>query len=169
MISSCKDCLKFFMLLLSFLSWSVPESSARDYYVTGKVTDPNGTIIPYARVSMIAGTTEYAIRTRSDGTYSLRISNIYDNISGSFEVGIPFPNPFTYSVNIPFIINSQGDIRFSVYNISGQKIMEAFFDSIDAGSYHIVWDGCNQKGAPQHNGFYFYAITYKGRPFQENL
>lgn len=169
MISSCKDCLKFFMLLLSFLSWSVPESSARDYYVTGKVTDPNGTIIPDARVSMIAGTTEYAIRTRSDGTYSLRISNIYDNISGSFEVGIPFPNPFTYSVNIPFIINSQGDIRFSVYNISGQKIMEAFFDSIDAGSYHIVWDGCNQKGAPQHNGFYFYAITYKGKTFSGKL
>jgi len=90
-------------------------------------------MIPFARVSMMAGTTEYAVNTGPDGTYSLRLSNIYDNISGLIEVGIPYPNPFTYSVNIPFIINSPGDIRFAVYNISGQKIMDVFFDSIDAG------------------------------------
>ena len=169
MMSSCKVYLKFSLLLFLFLYWPALESSARDYYVTGKVTDPNGTTIPDARVTMIAGTAEYAIRTRTDGTYSLRISNIYDNISGLIEVGTPYPNPFTYSVNIPFIINSHGDIRFSVYNISGQKVMEAFFDSIDAGSYHIVWDGCNQNGAPQHNGFYFYAVTYKGKTFSGKL
>jgi hypothetical protein len=168
-MSYCNTCLKYSRLLLLLLSWPAIESSASDYYVTGRVTDPSGTIIPDARISMIAGTTEYAVKTRADGTYSLRLSNIYDNIPGLFQVGIPYPNPFTYSVNIPFIINSQGDIRFSVYNISGQKVMEAFFDSIDAGSYHIIWDGCNQNGAPQRNGFYFYAITYKGKTFSGKL
>jgi len=137
--------------------------------VTGKVTDPGGTMIPFARVSMMAGTTEYAVNTGPDGTYSLRLSNIYDNISGLIEVGIPYPNPFTYSVNIPFIINSPGDIRFAVYNISGQKIMDVFFDSIDAGSYHIVWDGCNQNGVPQLNGFYFFAVTFKGKTVSGKL
>jgi len=139
------------------------ESMAHDYYVTGMVTDVNGAIVPNAKVSIVAGTTEYAAKSGSDGTYSLRISKIYENISGVIEVGIPYPNPFTYSVNLPFIINSSGDIRFSVYNFSGQKIMEAFFDSISAGSYHIVWDGCNQNGAPQHNGLYYYTITFKGK------
>jgi hypothetical protein len=169
MILSCKACVKTILLIQISLLWPFTGSFARDYYVTGKVTDPYGTMIPYARVSMIAGTTEYAVKAGSDGTYSLRLSNIYDNISGLIEVGIPYPNPFTYSVNIPFIINSNGDIRFSVYNISGQKIMEAFFDSIDAGSYHIVWDGCNQKGAPQRNGFYFYAITFRGKTLSGKL
>ena len=169
MISYCKTCLKVTPLFLCFLLLPVIESSARDYYVTGKVTDPNGAMIADARVSMIAGTTEYVIKTNSDGTYSLRLSNIYENISGLIEGGIPYPNPFTYSVNIPFIINSQGDIRFSIYNISGQKVMEAFFDSIDAGSYHIVWDGCNQNGAPQRNGFYFFAITFKGKTISGKL
>jgi hypothetical protein len=169
MTSYCKDCLKVTLLFFCFLILPVIESSARDYYVTGKVTDPNGAMIPDARISMIAGTTVYAIKTRSDGTYSLRLSNIYDNISGLIEGGMPYPNPFTYSVNIPFIINSQGDIRFSIYNISGQKVMEAFFDSINAGSYHVVWDGCNQNGAPQRNGFYFYAITFKGKTISGKL
>jgi hypothetical protein len=169
MIPSCKVCFKSFVSLILLLYWPAVELSSRDYYVTGKVTDANGILIPDARISMIAGTSEYAIRSRTDGTYSLRISNIYENISGLFEVGIPYPNPFTYSVNIPFIINSPGDIRFSVYSISGQKIMEAFFDSIDAGSYHIIWDGCNQNGAPQRSGFYFYAITYKGKTLSGKL
>jgi hypothetical protein len=169
MISYCKACLKVTLLFLCFLLLPVIESSARDYYVTGKVTDPNGAMIADARVSMIAGTTEYAIKTNSDGTYSLRLSNIYENISGLIEGGMPYPNPFTYSVNIPFIINIHGDIRFSIYNISGQKVMEAFFDSINAGSYHVVWDGCNQNGAPQRNGFYFYAITFKGKTISGKL
>jgi len=169
MILYCKACLKTTLLFLSFLLLPVIESSARDYYITGKVTDPYGAMIANARVSMIAGTTEYAIKTNSDGSYSLRLSNIYESISGLIGGGIPYPNPFTYSVNMPFIINSQGDIRFSIYNISGQKVMEAFFDSINAGSYHIVWDGCNQNGAPQRNGFYFYAITFKGKTISGKL
>ena len=109
-----------------------------------------------------AGTTEFAGFTRSDGTYSIRISGIYDNIPGLLQTGVPFPNPFSNSVNIPFIINSSGDVRLSIYNISGQKIKEEFFGSVDAGSYSIIWDGCNQNGSPQRSGFYVYTISFKG-------
>ena len=169
MITPFKDCAKVALLFLFSLLLPVIESSARDYYVTGRVTDQNGSMVSNARVSMIAGTTEYAAKTGSDGTYSLRLSNIYDNISNLIEVGTPYPNPFSFSVNIPFIINSQGDIRLSIYSFSGQKVMEAFFDSIDAGSYHIVWDGCNQNGAPMRSGFYFYAVTFKGKTISGKL
>jgi hypothetical protein len=85
------------------------------------VTDRYGASIPNARVSMIAGTAEYSAITRTDGTYSLRISNIYEDISHLMEVGTPYPNPFSYSVNIPFIINSSGDIRLAIYNFSGRR------------------------------------------------
>lgn len=169
MFSSFQSYMRFIVITLIFVFWSGYELAARDYYVTGKVTDANGTIVTDARISMVAGTTEYSAKSKTDGTYSLRISNIYDNISDLIEVGIPYPNPFTYSVNIPFIINSQGDVRLSIYNFSGKKIMDAFFDSIDAGSYHIVWDGCNQNGAPQRNGFYFYAVTFKGKTVSGKL
>lgn len=143
--------------------------SGRDYYVTGVVTDQYGASIPNARISMIAGTAEYSAKTLTDGTYSLRISNIYEDISNLMEAGTPYPNPFSYSVNIPFIINSNGDIRFAIYNYSGKKVMEELFDSVDAGSYHIIWDGCNQGGAPQPNGFYFYSLTFSGKTLSGKL
>jgi len=143
--------------------------NARDYYVTGRITDSNGATVADARVSMLAGTARYSARTGADGNYSLRLSNIYNNIPGMIEGGTPYPNPFSFSVNIPFIINADGDIRFAVYNYSGQKVMETFFDSITPGSYHIVWDGCNQNGVPQPGGVYFYAVTFRGKTVSGKL
>ncbi len=142
---------------------SPAELTARDYLVTGKVTDQDGSLIPNARVSFVAGTREYAATSRPDGFYSVRISGIYDNISGLIETGIPYPNPFSNSVNVPFIINSKGDIRFTVFNFSGQKIREITFNAVDPGSYQIVWDGCSQNGEPQPQGLYIYALTFKGK------
>ena len=158
-----------FLLMILPQVFHSADLLGRDFYVTGVVTDQYGASIPDARVSMIAGTTEYSARTLTDGTYSLRISNIYEDVSHLIEVGTPYPNPFSYSVNIPFIINSDGNVRLSIYNYSGKKVMEEYFDSIDAGSYHIVWDGCNQNGAPQPNGFYFFSITFRGKTLSGKL
>ncbi len=101
-------------------------SSAKDFLVTGKVTDASGNMVPNARISMLAGNAEFAAVSNTDGSYSLRISGIYDVIRDLLESGIPYPNPFTYFVNIPFIINSSGDIRFAVYSLAGQKIREVY-------------------------------------------
>jgi len=161
----------FLILLMTIVptAFQGADLSGRDYYVTGVVTDRNGASIPNARVSMIAGTAEYSAISKTDGSYSLRISNIYENISHLMEVGVAYPNPFSFSVNIPFIINSRGDIRLSVYNYSGKKVMEELFRSVEAGSYHIIWDGCNQGGAPQPNGLYFYSISFGGKTLSGKL
>lgn len=137
--------------------------AARDYYVTGTVTDVSGNFVPGAKVSMLAGAAEYSSITGTDGRYSIRLSGIYDKIGGLVEAGMPFPNPFSGSVNIPFIINISGDVRFSVFNLSGQKVMETIFRQVYPGSYRLVWDGRNQNGAPQKDGFYFYVIEFKGQ------
>ncbi len=101
----------------------------------------SGIVVPGAKVSMLSGNTEYSAVSGQDGNYSLRISGIYGQVSDLLELGMPHPNPFTYAVNIPFIINSSGDVRFSVYNFSGQKIKEILFKDVAAGSYRIIWDG----------------------------
>ncbi len=137
--------------------------------VTGRVTDASGGIVANAKVSMTSGAAEYAAITGADGSYSLRISGIYSSISGLLEPGIPYPNPFSHSVNIPFIINSSGDVRLNIYNLSGQKIRDILFPDVDAGSYRIIWDGCNQNGTPQRAGLYFFAITFRGKTWSGRL
>lgn len=148
-------------VIISFLVFF--DLSARDYHITGKVTDDAGNYVSNARVSFAAGTTEYADITAADGAYSVRISGIYADVAGLFELGAPYPNPFSYSVNIPFIINTPGDIRLTIYNFYGRKVREIIFTSVVAGSYRIIWDGCNQNGSSVPSGFYLYAVTFNGQ------
>jgi hypothetical protein len=160
--SALKSHLTVLTLSMCIFSISSEYIIARDYNVNGRVTDSKGKAVAMAKVSMTAGTSEFAAFTSSDGTYSMRISGIYDKISGLLETGIPFPNPFSNSVNIPFIINSSGDVRLTIYSLSGKKIKEVFFDHVESGSYRIIWDGCDQNGASQWSGFYVYTISFKG-------
>lgn len=158
----------FFLFLVVLLHFSV-SSYARDYMIAGKVLDEYGGIITGARVSFKLGNREYMSNTASDGSYKVRLSGVYGDISGMLETGVPYPAPFSFSVNIPFIINSSGDIRFVIINMAGQKIREMFFGSVGAGSYRIIWDGRNQNGSPQRAGIYVYAITFKGKTWSGRL
>jgi hypothetical protein len=148
------------MLLQGFLN-----IYARDINLSGVVRDETGASVSNAKVSFFINSTGFAAVTGYDGRYSVRVSGTYSDVAGQFEAGQPFPNPFTYSVNIPFIINTKSDLLFSVYNLSGQKIREIFFPDVYAGSYRIIWDGCNQGGSPQRPGLYFYSVTFRGRTY----
>lgn len=160
--------MRSFLSIVMFLLFSV-HLSGKDYFVTGKVTDPSGLGVRDATIMMSTGSIKYAAVTGSDGSYVLRISGIYSQISGLLEMGTPFPNPFASSINIPFIINKSGDIRFSVYSLSGQKIRDIFYSNITAGSYRLIWDGCNDNGTPVRQGLYIYALTFGGQTWSGRL
>lgn len=151
----------FTFLMMSFLI-AAPLTAA-DYNVTGKITDAFGNTIPDAQISFSSGNTLYSGISRSDGTYSIRLFALYEDVPGLIELAKPYPNPFSHSVNIPFIINTDGDIRFSVYNFTGQKITELLFPSTSAGSYQIAWDGRTNNGTPVQQGYYIYSLTFRGR------
>lgn len=154
---------KIAYLLIVFNLLYHPIAVARDFYITGRVTDNTGNMLANTRISMIAGMKEFAATTGPDGSYSLRVSGVYDIVAGSFETGMAFPVPFSRSVNIPVIINSSGDIRLSIFSFTGKKVMETTFNSVGPGSYRIVWDGCNQNGSPEKPGFYIYSVEFRGK------
>lgn len=137
--------------------------SGREYYVTGTVTDRTGRAVPDARISMVAGSAKFGAVSANDGTYSLRISGFYEQVPDLLVQGIPYPNPFNHSINIPFVINVTGDIRLMIYNLAGQKIKELFFPGVEKGSYQIIWDGRTDNGAPTRQGLYIYTIAFKGK------
>ncbi|NLA49604.1 MAG: T9SS type A sorting domain-containing protein, partial [Bacteroidales bacterium] len=145
------------------------DLSGRDYHVTGTVTDKSGRAVSDARISMLAGSAEYAAVSSTDGSYSLRISGIYELVPDLLLQGIPYPNPFMNSINIPFIINSSGDIRVMIHNISGQKIREFFFPAVGAGSYQLIWDGRTGNGASAKQGMYIYTILFSGKSWSGRL
>ncbi|MCU0455307.1 MAG: T9SS type A sorting domain-containing protein [Bacteroidales bacterium] len=157
-----------FYLLAALLLLPLACSSI-DVYVTGKVTNRFGNAVPEARISMNTGSFSYSAVSGPDGYYTLRLSGIFAETSKLLELGSPYPNPFSHSVNIPFIISSTGDISISIYSMGGQKITDLFFPAVSEGSYRIVWDGCNASGAPVRQGFYVFAITFQGKTWSGRM
>ena len=142
---------------------------SRDITVTGKVTDASGISIPNAKITFNAGSIDYSAISGIDGSYAMKISGIYSDIPDLLEPGNPYPNPFTGSVYLPFIINSSGDLHFAVYTLTGMKIRDMVFPSVNAGSYRIIWDGSSSNGAPVRQGLYIYAITFRGKTYSGRI
>jgi hypothetical protein len=141
----------------------IQTAFAGDVIVTGTVSDDKGSMVMNARVSFYLNAIEYRAVTRSDGSYSIRVSGSYSEVEGEFRTGTPYPNPFDNSVHLPFVINSKGDLLLTIYNMSGQKVRIVSFPGVSPGSYNIVWDGCSQDNAPLSSGLYIYALTFRGR------
>lgn len=143
--------------------------SAEDITVTGTVSDDGGALVMNAKVSFFLNTTEYRVMTDTDGRYSVKITGSYHDVAGQFRVGTPYPNPFNSSINIPFIINLDGDLMLNIYNLAGEKVRVMVFPEVAAGSYNVIWDGCGQDNAPLSPGLYIYALTFKGKTYSGRL
>jgi hypothetical protein len=158
-------------LLISTLLFIILVSSlnAGEVTVTGTVSDRGGSPVMNARISFFLNSREFRVSTGTDGRYSVMITGSYSDVAGEFSAGVPYPNPFDNSVNIPFIINTYGDVMFTVYNLAGEKVRVMVFPDVEAGSYNIVWDGCGQNNAPMSAGLYIYAIAFRGRSYSGRL
>ena len=69
-----------------------------------------------------------------------------------------YPNPFNPETNIQFDVAENSDINVSIFNIMGQKVATLVNGNMDAGIYHIKWNGLSDKGIALPSGMYFYKM-----------
>jgi len=162
------DIIRLFISILC-LTVSIPQVFSEDITVTGTVSGRDGSPVMNARVSFFMNTREFRVSTGTDGRYSVKITGSYSDVAGEFQAGTPYPNPFDNSVNIPFIINTPGDVMLTIYSLAGEKVRIMVFPDVQEGSYNAVWDGCGQNNAPMSAGLYIYAITFRGRSYSGRL
>jgi len=84
--------------------------------------------------------------------------SIHENLANPFK-SKNFPNPFTYSTTIDYVINETALVTVEVYNASGQMISQLVNRELPAGEYSVYWDGSNNHGEQVKGGFYFYQIS----------
>jgi len=69
-----------------------------------------------------------------------------------------YPNPFNPETNIQFDVAENSDVNVSIFNIMGQKVATLVNGNMDAGIYHIKWNGLSDKGIALPSGMYFYEM-----------
>ncbi|MBN2288868.1 MAG: DUF362 domain-containing protein [Candidatus Glassbacteria bacterium] len=78
----------------------------------------------------------------------------------SFALHQNYPNPFNPSTMISFEIpeKSTEKVELSIFDQRGRLIRTLVDQVKAAGTYHVLWDGCNQTGQALSSGVYFYRL-----------
>lgn len=79
-----------------------------------------------------------------------------------FKLGDNTPNPFNPMTVIPYTVSARDHVQLTIFNILGQEIRTLVNETIDAGSYTLVWDGHDASNRPVASGTYFYRLDANG-------
>ncbi len=91
------------------------------------------------------------------------VNPISDNIPQQFELKQNFPNPFNNSTTIEFNIPQLKDgavhVQLKIFDITGKLVQTLLDQRLEAGSYHIIWNGKNFNGHLMPTGVYIYQLS----------
>jgi subtilisin-like proprotein convertase family protein len=68
------------------------------------------------------------------------------------------PNPFNPQTSITFGVPNGGGVSLEIYSTTGRLVRTLVDETMDAGTYEIVWDGTDAAGRPMASGLYFYRL-----------
>jgi hypothetical protein len=86
------------------------------------------------------------------------IVNPDNSLPANFRILQNFPNPFNASTEINYSLPQNADIRISIYNLLGQKVVILFDGKQNAGEHSIKWDAVDFP-----SGVYFARLESGGK------
>jgi len=78
----------------------------------------------------------------------------------NFEVMQNYPNPFNSETKIQYQINSAGDVKLKIFDLSGKEIFRNFQNQSQAGNFFFTWDGKTNTGLSAVSGTYIFQIEF---------
>jgi hypothetical protein len=77
-------------------------------------------------------------------------------------LGNAAPNPFNPSTSLPIHLGAAGRVALVIYDTRGRRVTTLVDQWMEAGSYHIPWDGRDGAGDTVASGIYFCRLTFDG-------
>ena len=82
------------------------------------------------------------------------ITDFKNSIPDNFNLRQNYPNPFNPSTTIEFSIKENSNVKLSVYNLLGQKVITLINQPMSAGVHSVLFNASNLS-----SGIYFYKLT----------
>lgn len=79
-------------------------------------------------------------------------------IPTDFSLGQNYPNPFNMETRISYALPEAGHVTITIYNSLGQKIRTLVNREHEAGTFQMLWNGCDDSGNPVTSGIYIYHL-----------
>ena len=85
-----------------------------------------------------------------------------DIILDDFRLNKIYPNPFNANTTIDYDLNVYGNIKISIYDISGRIVDVLVNDNQSPGSYQVKWNGYDSKSKAISSGVYLVELILDG-------
>lgn len=89
------------------------------------------------------------------------VDRIGEIVPGTFSLAQNYPNPFNPSTSIHYTLAKGSEIKLTVYNMLGQKVVTLVDATQVAGEYLATWNGQNDAGLLVSSGVYVYKLEVK--------
>ncbi len=89
--------------------------------------------------------------------FNIGVIGIDEMNEGDFWLGQNIPNPTSAALNIEYCLPAEGDVKFDIINLYGQKIFSKN-EKVNAGKHFI-----NMNVNDLSSGIYYYTIEFKGK------
>jgi uncharacterized delta-60 repeat protein len=73
-----------------------------------------------------------------------------------------YPNPFNPETKFVFALPRSGEVKLSIYSLTGQLVRALVDGSMAAGRHEILWNGQDESGRVVANGVYWYQLVVTG-------
>lgn len=76
----------------------------------------------------------------------------------SYALDQNYPNPFNPVTVISYALPEESEVRLTIYNVLGQRVVELVNEMQSPGYYRVTWDGKDESGGSCASGVYLYTI-----------
>jgi photosystem II stability/assembly factor-like uncharacterized protein len=98
------------------------------------------------------------LHTTDGGGPMVSIQQVSTEIPTDYQLYQNYPNPFNPVTNIKYDLKSQGNIKLTVYDITGKEVSVLVNEAQSAGTYEADWNASEYS-----SGIYFYSLIIEGR------
>ncbi len=104
----------------------------------------------------------YVDDLQKDIVTDVEIENDNNKIPTDYVLNQNYPNPFNPSTVIGFSIPKADNVKLTIYNLLGEKVITLVNSEMNAGNYKVTWNGKNDFGVTVPSGVYFYKLETSG-------
>ncbi len=144
---------------------------AQSVTVQGTVST-SSTLVRYATVTFEdknSPANTQSVSTDMQGHYQLLIDvtsvEPTATLPAKFALEQNYPNPFSSSTVVPYMLKTQSDVQVTIHDILGRVVRRIPAGVQPVGMHSVFWDGNNSVGQRVANGIYFYSL-HAGGEFQ---
>jgi FlgD Ig-like domain len=69
-----------------------------------------------------------------------------------------YPNPFNPSTTISFSVPASGNVRLTIFDLTGREIVTLLNGAVNAGEASVMWNGHDNAGNLVSSGMYLYRL-----------